>query len=169
MKYVYRLLHPRPALVVIAEHERVNAMALAWHMPVEENKVAIAVDRENYTYELIEKSKEFTLNVLSIDEAKLIWNVGTTSGRDVDKIKKFGIKLEKGVKIKTPHIKNCLGYLECKVFEEVKLDEHSVFFGEIVYAKADKKFFRDVWLEDSRIAMHVGKRFFTTNSKYIKL
>lgn len=168
MRYAYRLLHPRPALVVVAGHEKVNAMALAWHMPVEENKVAIAVDRENYTYELIERFKEFTLNVLSIDDAELIWKVGTTSGREMDKINEFRIELENGVKIKTPHMKNCLGYLECKVFEEVKLEEHSVFFAEIVYAKA-KKLFKEVWLENARVAMHVGKRFFTTNSNYIKI
>lgn len=169
MKYAYRLLHPRPALVVVAGNGKVNAMALAWHMPVEENKVAIAVDRENYTYELIKDSKEFTLNVLSIEKADLIWKVGTTSGREVDKVKEFGIELEKGVKVKTPHIKDCLGYLECKVFDEVKLDEHSVFFAEIVHAWADKRYFKDVWLEKAKIAMHVGKKFFTTTSEYVEL
>ncbi len=165
---VYRLLHPRPALVVVARDGKVNAMALAWHMPVEENKVAIAVDRENYTYELIERSKEFTLNVLSIDQVDLIWKVGTLSGREVDKIKELGIELEDGVKVETPHIKGCLGYLECRVLEEIRLEEHSVFVAEVVYAWADRRYFKDVWLEKAKIAMHVGKKYFTYPSRYVK-
>ena len=168
MRYAYRLLHPRPALVVVAKNGKTNAMALVWHMPVEESKVAIAVDRENYTYELIAKSKEFTLNVLSIDKLDLIWKVGTLSGREIDKIDEFGIELENGTKIETPHIKGCLGYLECKVLDEIKLEEHSIFIAEIVHAWADKRYFKDVWLENAKIAMHVGKKFFTTPSKYFK-
>ena len=167
MKYAYRLLHPRPALILVAKNEKVNAMTLAWHMPVEERKVAIAVDRENYTYELIAKSNEFTLNIPSIEMLDVVWKAGTISGRDTDKMKELGVELEDGVKIKTPHLKGCLGYLECKVVNEIKLEEHSIFIAEVVHAWADERYFKDVWLENAKIPMHVGKKFFTTPSKYV--
>ncbi len=165
----YRLLHPRPALVVVAKNGKVNAMTLAWHMPVEESKVAIAVDRENYTYELIEKSKEFTLNVLPVEMIDIVWKAGTMSGRYVDKIEKIGIELEDGVKIGTPHVKGCLGYLECKVLDEIKLEEHSIFIAEISHSWADERYFKDLWLEGAKIPMHVGKDVFATPSNYIKV
>ena len=36
-------------------------MTLAWSMLVEYDTIAIAISRENYSYELLSKSKEFTL------------------------------------------------------------------------------------------------------------
>jgi len=166
----YRILHPKVAFILITKYgEKVNAMALAWHMPVEESKLAIAIDRENYSYELLSKSGEFTLNV--VDDVNLIWRVGTTSGRKVDKIKKFGIELEEGVKISTPHIRNARAYLECKVEKEVKMEEHSIVIADIVHAWADKNCFSDVWLEGSGLPpMHVGKNLFLINkNKYVRV
>jgi flavin reductase (DIM6/NTAB) family NADH-FMN oxidoreductase RutF len=167
MKNAYRLLHPSVVFLLMTKAKgKVNVMALAWHMPVEEDKVAIAVDRENYSYELLAESKEFTLNVLPIDKIDIIWKAGTLSGRKVDKIKKLGIELEDGVKIDTPHIKGAMAFLECKVLDEIKLDEHSLFIAKIEYAWADERYFKETWLEGCGVPMHVGKKFFTTISKY---
>ena len=85
MKYAYRILHPSVAFLLVTKHgERVNVMTLAWHMPVEEDLIAIAIDRENYSYELLSKSKEFTLNVLPIEKLDVIWKAGTVSGRKIE-------------------------------------------------------------------------------------
>ncbi len=67
MKFAYRILHPKVAFLLVTKYgDRTNVMTLAWHMPVEYDTIAIAIDRENYSYELLSKSKEFTLNVLPI-------------------------------------------------------------------------------------------------------
>ena len=167
MKYAYRILHPKVTFLLVTKYnDKVNVMALAWHMPIEEDSIAIAVDRENYSYELLSKSREFTLNVLNIKNLDVIWKAGTLSGRKIDKIKKLGLELEQGVKIDTPHIKDCMAFLECKVAEEVKWKEHSIFLSEIVYTWADNRYFKDIWLENSGIPMHVGKNIFTTNTKH---
>ncbi len=169
MKYAYRILHPKVTFLLVTKYnDKTNAMALAWHMPIEEDAVAIAVDRENYSYELLSKSKEFTLNVLSVKDLDVIWKAGTTSGRKIDKINRLGLELERGVKIDVPHVRGCIAFLECKVAEEVKWKEHSVFLAEIVYAWADEKHFKDTWLENSEVPMHVGKNLFTTPSKFYK-
>ena len=102
MKFAYRILHPKVAFLLVTRYgNKTNVMTLAWHMPVEEDKIAIAIDRENYSYELLAKSKEFSLNVLPIQKLDIIWKAGTTSGKDVDKIKELGIELEDGIKIIT--------------------------------------------------------------------
>ncbi len=88
------------------------------------------------------------------------------SGREVDKIAELGIELDDGMKIGTPHVKNAMAFLECKIEDELKLKEHSLIVAKIVHAWADKRFFRETWLEGCGVPMHVGKRFFTTNSKY---
>lgn len=167
MKFAYRILHPKVAFLLVTKHgDRTNVMTLAWHMPVEYDTIAIAIDRENYSYELLSKSKEFTLNVLPMDKLEIIWKAGTMSGREVDKIAELGLELEEGTRIGTPHIKNAMAFLECKIEDELKLKDHSLIVAKIVYAWADKRFFRETWLEGCGVPMHVGKRFFTTNSKY---
>ena len=161
----YRLLHPRVAVVIVAGVERPNLMTLAWHTPVsDEGIVAVAIDKENYTYELIKKCREFTMNVLSIDQIKVIWTCGTVSGRETDKVKLTGIVLEDGVKIKTKHIKDSLGFLECIVEKEIDCGDHALFLARVVYWKARE--FRKVWRESARVAMHVGSVFFCYPSKY---
>ncbi len=167
MKFAYRILHPKVAFLLVTKYgDKTNVMTLAWHMPVEYDTIAIAIDRENYSYELLSKSKEFTLNVLPIEKLEIIWKAGTMSGREVDKIAELGIELDDGMKIGTPHVKNAMAFLECKIEDELKLKEHSLIVAKIVHAWADKRFFRETWLEGCGVPMHVGKRFFTTNSKY---
>lgn len=170
MKFAYRILHPKVAFLLVTKHgNKTNVMTLAWHMPVEEDKIAIAIDRENYSYELLAKSKEFSLNVLPIQKLDIIWKAGTTSGKDVDKIKELGIELEDGIKIITPHIKGAMAFLECRSLEELKLEEHSLIVAKIEYAWADERYFKETWLEGCGVPMHVGKRLFTTNTKYFTL
>jgi len=167
-RYAYRLLHPRVAFLLLTKFgDRINVMTLAWHTPVDYDLIAIAVDRENYSYELISKSKEFTLNVLS--NLEVIWKAGTTSGRDVDKVGMLGLKLEEGVKISTPHVKDAMAYLECKVEKEIKMKEHSLLIAKIVHAWADDRYFRETWLEGVELPMHVGKDIFAFPSKFKKI
>ncbi len=169
MKYAYRILHPSLAFLLVTKYEeKTNVMTLAWHMPVEDDTIAIAIDRDNYSYSLLKKSNEFTLNVLSIKDLDLIWKAGTMTGRKVDKIKKLKIELDEGVKIKTPHIRKCMAFLECTLIDEIKFREHSLVVSRIEYAWADERYFKEVWLENCGIPMHVGKNLFVTNSRYYK-
>jgi len=169
MKFAYRLLHPKVVFLLVTKHQnKTNVMTLAWSMPVEYDTIAIAISRENYSYELLSKSKEFTLNVLPIEKLDIIWKAGTMSGREIDKIKKLGIELEEGVKIKIPHIKIAMAFLECKIEKEIKTKNHSLIIAKIVHAWADEKVFKDTWLEGCNVPMHVGKKFFTTNLKYFE-
>ena len=64
----YYLLHPRPAYIIGSGtlDGKANLMAASWVSPVSEEpeRVAIALDRESYTYELVKRTGEFTINVL---------------------------------------------------------------------------------------------------------
>ena len=71
MKFAYRLLHPKVVFLLVTKHQnKTNVMTLAWSMPVEYDTIAIAISRENYSYELLSQSKEFTLNVLPKQQAE---------------------------------------------------------------------------------------------------
>jgi len=88
LKFATRLINSGPlALISVKGEKRDNIMTIAWHTPLSHNPplVACAVGRSNYTFELIDKAREFVLNIPPakyIDEAVLC---GTESGRDTDK------------------------------------------------------------------------------------
>jgi len=149
--------------------DKTNVMALAWHMPISLDKkiIGVAVDKENYTHELIKKSNEFSLNLLSIDQIDRIWYAGTVSGRKIDKIKELELELENGLRINTPHIKTAMAYLECKVEKEVDLSDHTLFLSKVLYAWANDKYFKECWLANAPIPLHMGKKYFTSIGKYV--
>ncbi len=168
----YRLLHPKIALLLVVDS---NVMALAWAMPVDDEAKTLAISmwKGNYSYELLEREKEFSLCIPTAEMLKEVWFCGTKSGREVNKIKSLNLELEEGVKIKAPHIKNCAGFLECRVIDSVsrkELGEHAVYFVRVLYAQANEKFFdtdKKIWKENASILMHVGGNVFSVPSGFL--
>ena len=94
------------------------------------NKLAISVNKANYTCEMIQKSKKFTLSVLS-EEATFdtFKHFGFQSGRNVDKFEGFhDVAVDSlGNKYMT---KGANAYLSVEVEHMVDLDSHIMFIGE---------------------------------------
>lgn len=157
----YRLLHPRPAYVIGSgsiKSEEINFMAASWVSPVTDSGiVSLACDKETKTFELIEKYKQFSINIT--DDTDLIWKVGTTSGKEINKVEKFKIEYESGKVLDVPILKKCLGYLEVKLINKVDLGDHMLYLGEVVNFYAENA---DIygWKEYWRIPMHKGGKAF---------
>ncbi len=96
-------------------------------------KLAVAINRNNYTHELITASKAFTVSILSKDTPlSFIGNFGFHCGRDVDKFAGINYKLSES---KLPIVlNNTLAYLEVKVFSQVDVGTHTLFIGDLVDA-----------------------------------
>jgi len=163
----YRLLHPKTVVLVVSVDEsgKPNVMTCAWNTPVSEDPplVAIAISRESYTYELISRTNEYTLNIPHAGMLREIWFAGTRSGRKVDKVRALNLRLLKSKVVRAPVIDGCLGYLECKVHRIFEAGESAVVIGEVVaaYAREDA-FKRGVWdLSSIDLPLHLGSRFFT--------
>ncbi|WP_290901074.1 flavin reductase family protein [Ferroglobus sp.] len=172
IKEAYRLLHPRPVVLVCSSYEgKTSFMACSWVTPVNDEPamLAAAIWEENFTHELIEKSNEFTVNVPSVDIAEKVWLAGKKSGRSVDKAKLTGLKLGKAKKVSAPIIEDCVANLECVVKDKAKAGDHTVFIAEIVEAYAEKDLFEKVWKEDAKILMHVGGKVFSTSSNFFEV
>lgn len=96
------------------------------------NKIAISVNKANYTCEMIQQSKTFTLSVLSESAVFDVFkHFGFQSGRNVDKFDGYNdvsrdaignVYLTKGTN----------AYLSVKVEQVVDLDSHMMFIGELV-------------------------------------
>ncbi|GAB3550618.1 flavin reductase family protein [Noviherbaspirillum agri] len=171
----YRLLNHGPTVLVTSAHAGVrNVMAAAWSMPLDFSppKIAVVIDRNTMTRQLVEASGEFALNIPSRDLAGITLAAGSESGRDVDKFAAHGIATFASKKIGAPLLEGCLGWLECRVIPEPHVQSaYDLFLGEVVAAWADPAAFSNGHWDGSqggRRSIHyiAGGHFFETGSAF---
>ena len=98
-------------------------------------RLSVAVNKQNYTAELINKSGQFSVSVLT-EEATFdtIKHFGFQSGRQVEKFASFHHELAGEAKL--PYlVEQCNAYLLCKVLEVKDLGTHYWFLAEAVDMK----------------------------------
>ena len=95
--------------------------------------IAVSINKNNLTHQLIKESKAFAASVLRRDTPlSFIGHFGFKSGRDIDKLE--GIDYTTG-KTKAPVvIENAVAYMEAKVIKEVDVGTHTIFIGELIDA-----------------------------------
>lgn len=101
-------------------------------------KLALAINKNNYTHELISDSKAFTVSILSKDTPlSFIGDFGFKCGRDVDKLNSVNYRLSPN---NLPIVMdNALGYFEAKLINQVDVGTHTLFVGELVDADIIKE------------------------------
>jgi len=89
---VYRLLEPGPVVMLTsARGERANVMTMSWHTMVdfEPPVVACVISNRDYTFGIVKETRECAINIPTVELAKKVVGCGNTSGREVDKFKRF--------------------------------------------------------------------------------
>ncbi|RLG82942.1 MAG: flavin reductase family protein [Thermoprotei archaeon] len=136
----YHMLHPRPVAVVITRcpNGRVNAMPASWVTPVSDEPpvVGVAIGSQAYTQECLECCGEATLNIPGPEHADLVYALGTVSGRDVDKVREFGLRLVGGRRVSVPAWQDAIGVIEGRVRQVVGVGEVKFFLLDVVAAYA---------------------------------
>ena len=162
----YRLLHPRPTilLITLCPGDRVNAMPASWNMPISEEPptIGVAVYRETFTYQCLNHHPEATINVPSIEHVDLIYQLGSVSGRDVDKIKEFRIKLVPSDVVKVPTWEDAIAVYEARIMNRFDVGESTLFVFEVLRVKV-KPGMADEWSIDfskTNIPLHGAGRVF---------
>lgn len=120
----------RGILLTTKSGDEVDTMVIGWgHIGNIWGRPAFVayVRTSRHTYELLEASGEFTVNV---PEGRLradIFRVaGTMSGRSVDKAAELGLTLVDGDKVSVPAIAEAPLTLECKVIYKQLLDADAI-------------------------------------------
>jgi flavin reductase (DIM6/NTAB) family NADH-FMN oxidoreductase RutF/rubredoxin len=95
--------------------------------------IAISINKENYTHELIKLSRKFVISILS-EEAPMtfIGLFGFKSGHDVDKLQ--SIKTKIGITKVPIVVENAISYIEVELESELNCGTHTIFFGKVVEA-----------------------------------
>ena len=149
----------RGAFLTVANEDRINTMTIGWgslgHLwgkPI----LMVMVRKSRFTYQLIEKSNEFTVSLPGENQLKKeLSDCGRNSGREVNKFEVCGLTPLEGKTIKTPIIGEALLHFECKVVYKQEMDSrelnnkymdrwysdddyHTMYYGEILTAYMKK-------------------------------
>jgi len=168
-----RVLHPRPAVIVISRSEegRVNGCAVSWVTPVNVDPpvIALALAYSRLTYEYVKESGEATINVLPADAYDAVHYVGRVSGRDVpDKLVKAGFQLVPSRAVSTPHIDGAAAYIEAVLRDELKYPDHAILTFEALRVVANSRYFKTVFKEDNPVLLHAGGDTYVVRYEYVK-
>jgi len=162
-----RLLHPMHTVLVscVGKRGRPNIITLAWAMPTSINPplVAISISPRRHSHTLIEETKQFVVNIPTMNILKETLFCGRRSGKEYDKFKETSLTPLRAKKVKPPIIKECVAHLECRLHSQFAAGDHTIFVGEIVEAYADKEAFTDKYdLKNAKMIFHLGGDEFAT-------
>lgn len=127
-------------IVTARDGETINGQIAntVFQVTSEPKTVAVCINKQNYTHEIIEKSGRFGVSILPQDvPMELIGLFGFRCGRDINKFAEVEfVNLAGGSPILTEY---CIGYLECEVRQKVDVGTHTLFIGELSDADVLKK------------------------------
>lgn len=122
-----------------------GTVGIVWGQPI----FQVLVRPSRYTYELLEESREFTVNVPAEAMGEWVTVCGTRSGRDIDKLGAYGVAVSRGKKVSTITLDESPLVYECRVVHHndvlpphleptinarayANRDYHRIYWGEIV-------------------------------------
>lgn len=147
LEKAYLLLNHGPTIMITsAAQGKRNIMSAAWSTPLDfaPPRVIIIVAKQNYTQELINDSGEFIVHVPSKKMAKQVLQVGSCSGRNIDKFNEFHLETLSAKTVQAPLVEGCLACLECKLIREPhNQSTYDLYIGEVTAAWADPDVFSD--------------------------
>jgi flavin reductase (DIM6/NTAB) family NADH-FMN oxidoreductase RutF len=122
-------------------------MAVAWCGVANSNPpmVSVAIRPQRHTFKGIIKTREFSVNVPSIEQVKEADYCGMVSGLKVDKVAVCGFKIFYGVLKTAPLIEQCPVNLVCKVENIIELGTHQLVIGRV-----EETYVTDTCLNDGR-------------------
>jgi len=170
----YYTLHPKITVVLstICPNGRVNLMPASWNTPVSEEPptVAVAVDKESYTHECLSHRPEAVINVPSAEYADLVYSLGSVSGRDVDKVSKFGIRLVESKTVNPPGWADALALLEGRVYKSIDVGEVRLYVFEVLRVAVRRGVYTK-WgydFKETSVLLHGAGRSFYTVGRFIR-
>ena len=131
---VFTRIEPGPVLLVAtADGRRKNIMTITWSTAMSFSPVfGIVTGSWNHSFDVIMKTRQCVVAVPGVDLIDKVIGIGTCSGTDTDKFRKFALTARKAKEIKAPLIGECLFNMECKVADYV--GNHGILILECVRA-----------------------------------
>ncbi|EKK5269097.1 flavin reductase family protein [Cronobacter dublinensis] len=148
LEKAYRLINHGPTVLVSARHGGVeNVMAAAWACGLDfaPPKVTVVIDKIARTRELLERSGTFVLQVPTVAQREMTYQLGTLSlHNEPEKLALAGAELLAMPGVDAPLVAGCSAWLACKLIPEPhNQQQYDLFIGEVTAAWADTRVFSD--------------------------
>lgn len=163
---VYRYLEPGPVvLLTTAQGRHQNVMTMSWKTMIdfEPPIVGMIVSNRNYSFKALSETRECVINIPTAKLADAVVGCGNTSGRKVDKFKRFGLTARPASRVNPPLIEECFLNLECRVIDMDLAERYNLFVVQVVKA----------WLDptekEPQTLHHAGEGIFRIAGRTIKL
>lgn len=159
-----------PALVTCGTVEKPNAITIAWtgivstHPPM----TYISVRPSRYSYEIIEQTGEFVINLTTTAMCRQVDFCGVKSGRDLDKIKACGFHVASAEGVSAPLLEESPLSLACVIKQKIPLGSHNMFLAEIVSVAVEEKYIDSkgkLNLQQSGLAAYAHGEYFSLGKK----
>lgn len=111
--------------------DKVNGQAAntAFQITNDPAKIAVGINKNNLTWEYINASKVFSVNILCEQQIDIVKHFGFQSGRKVDKFKDIDFIT---AKTGAPLLTDCSAWMECQVEQQLDVGTHTIFVGQVI-------------------------------------
>lgn len=102
--------------------------------------LAIGIQADNYSREVIQKSGEFVINVCSENQLHAVDRSRGMSGRNVeDKFAALGLETLPAKQVQAPLVKGCHANVECQLVNTMELEGLYLFVGKALASYIDSE------------------------------
>lgn len=138
------MLYPLPVVMVSLRGKdgQRNIITIAWAGTICTNPpmVSISVRPERFSFNMLQETKEFVINLTTTDLAFATDYCGVKSGREIDKFAELKLTEIPGIHTNAPMIAESPVNMECKVTQVIPLGSHYMFLAEVVGVHADDQY-----------------------------
>ena len=132
---VLRLIDREVWIVTAAADGRRGGLTATWVSPASIDRqrpvLLVGIAPNHFTSQLIEKSHAFVAHLLRADQAALAFDFARDSGHLRDKL--AGLEFATAVS-GAPVLRDCLAWLDCRVFARHDTGDRFFYFGDVVAA-----------------------------------
>lgn len=130
-------------VIVVEAGGRWAAMSAEWCTPVsiEPRLLGVYVGDTRFTWSVVERAASFGLSLLSERQAALSKQLGSVSGRDMDKRPWWWADSQPGEALPVRLIGDAQSWYECRIVDRIPVGDHWLVVGEPVVARvfADRR------------------------------
>ena len=129
-----------------------NLMPAAWHTPISASPplYGILISPKRHTFDLLTDSNGFTVNFLMHSNADLVAKLGSTSGRDIDKLSRFNITVRNAETVDGVIMSIGYGAYECRKHVLHEYGDHFLLVGQVLSIHINKELLQAEYLIDEK-------------------